>query len=519
MSALVLGIPFLYLISITLTESSGAILCLKKIWGDWGFHFALTMAYAYRPISTWLEHPLLIDYPLHYPALINLFSGLLIRLHSSIVFAFWLPSTIAATALVALLHRFAYQQYKRPASSLLFACLFVFAGGMGFAYRISQQLHNVDYTYLSDHNIFYGNPIAFELLPQRSFLLAMPWMLWVLTRIWAWRGPGFQNVSTRSIYATAFAAGCLSYLHPSSLIALFFFCAFLFIQEIDHWRKILQFGVTTSLTAIILYSLLLRGSGGNHFFVWQPGWYSSEPSPFPMNFLEFWWWNGGLFFPLSLWAVYRMKLWRHPYVQAGWTLFALANLIRIYPWLWDNTKIFLWAHIGIALPIVFYFEKLWDEGLTMGRASVVTCSVILCTSGALDVARIFTWEESHQLMWSKEDLRLAQILREKTDPSARILTADDSHHWVTLAGRAIFLGYGGWFWSHGTDTREREAKVKAVYKGGLDAEKILKELKVEYVVVGPLERERLQANESYFRNNFPLLMNSEEWRVYKIVKN
>jgi uncharacterized membrane protein len=74
------------------------------------------------------------------------------------------------------------------------------------------------------------------------------------------------------------------------------------------------------------------------------------------------------------------------------------------------------------------------------------------------------------------------------------------NHPVLLAGRRSTLGYPRTIWTHGIDPAEREFQVGSVYRGDAGAAEIVKRLGIDYVVIGPAEREAYpDLNESFLR--------------------
>lgn len=514
-----IGSLFFLLFWFSLRESKGAIYALKSVWADWALHFAMISSFAYRPMSMWLDHPLLADHALHYPFLVNFFSGMLVKMGASYVTAFFLPSLVFMALFLGAMNWFGFQHLKRALPTQVFIATCLFAGGLGFLYWVGDIADPETfraYTSDGDRGIFFQNPTLSLFLPQRSLLLGTPWLLWILCRLWDWRNDGIDKVPDRMFYGMAIVSGALILVHPHSFLALAFFAFFYTLQERKHWSRLLRFAMVTAVVACLLYLAFLRGAGGTGG-AWYPGWYASEFSNPPMGFLTFWWWNTGPFFFLAAWGTFREKLYRHPFVQAGWALFVLANLFRLQPWLWDNTKIFIWAYIALAIPVVKYLDHLWLMPRRLSRFTAVFLVLLLTASGGTDVLKQAFLEQSRQQMWTPQDLALGVLLREKTRPDARLLTAGSHHHWAaSLSGRQIFLGFDGWLWSHGIDINSRSRDVRTMYQGGPAARELLQKWRVTHVVVGPLERADFPVNEAFFMGNYPVILELHGNRVFQI---
>src|SRR5205823_11928714 len=68
-------------------------------------------------------------------------------------------------------------------------------------------------------------------------------------------------------------------------------------------------------------------------------------------------------------------------------------------------------------------------------------------------------------------------------PKSLIMSAPVHNSHVLLTGRRLFVGYPGLIWTHGLSFDGYEEALFSVYQGRPDAEQILKNRKIEYVLV------------------------------------
>jgi uncharacterized membrane protein len=82
----------------------------------------------------------------------------------------------------------------------------------------------------------------------------------------------------------------------------------------------------------------------------------------------------------------------------------------------------------------------------------------------------------------------------------------------------VVLGYPGWIWTYGiSDWIGREADVQAMLQGKPEAADLVRRYHVEYVVIGPQEREApFSAKEGYWQANAALVYSNAEYHVYKV---
>jgi uncharacterized membrane protein len=137
--------------------------------------------------------------------------------------------------------------------------------------------------------------------------------------------------------------------------------------------------------------------------------------------------------------------------------------------------------------------------------------------------------EQRYVVWSGEEIAMAEWLRENTPPDAVFLTSTAHNHPIpSLTGRARVMGYEGWLWSHGipwTSVNDRKADMKAMYGGNYS---LLQEYGVDYVCIGPYERGFAQENlflideaafeeVTRFRLIYEEVIGGERWKIYQLI--
>ncbi len=242
------------------------------------------------------------------------------------------------------------------------------------------------------------------------------------------------------------------------------------------------------------------------FFGWHFGWEGGA-----RNVALFWLKNTGLFVPLLVAAI-AWRGGRAPLVPRRLLLFYLPftlcfvvpNLFKLSPWAWDNIKVIYYWWVASAPLVALLLAHLLRQGAVMKVAAALALVVALTLSGALDVWRVASGA-MEQRVFERDGLAFAELIKEKTPPRSVILHAPTYNHPVLLTGRRGLIGYAGHLWSHGiTNYAERERDAALIYRGGAEAEAALARWRVEYVVVGPLERYEMSAkgiavNEAFFQ--------------------
>jgi len=146
----------------------------------------------------------------------------------------------------------------------------------------------------------------------------------------------------------------------------------------------------------------------------------------------------------------------------------------------------------VALVLAFWYRK---SRVWLTAACVFL--LVLVLAGALDIWRAIGGTTSYK-EFDRYQIEFAGAIRQKTPARALVLHAPTFNSPVFLTGRRSLLGYPGWAWSRGLDYTEREETIRRIYKGDLDAAELMRREHIAYVMVGPLERQSMSANEAFF---------------------
>ncbi|MBV8856866.1 MAG: hypothetical protein JOZ02_08060 [Acidobacteria bacterium] len=284
------------------------------------------------------------------------------------------------------------------------------------------------------------------------------------------------------------------------------------------WRPWVVFAAAASVLALPQMFFATRDSAvrAGQFFGWEFGWAHGET-----NVVWFWIKNTAVFIPLLVAAL----AWRGAGVSRRLLFFYLPfalcfvvpNVYRMAPWVWDNIKILLYWWIASAPLVALVLARLWRRRGAW-RAAAVGLLLMQTAAGGLDVWRAASGAVERR-SFDPDGLAFAEVIKQQTAPRSLILHAPTYNDPVYLTGRRTFLGYTGHVWSHGIDYGPREADLKRIYTGAADADALIQRDGIEYVVVGPLEREELRkyglsVNESFFAR-YRKVGEAGAYRLYK----
>lgn len=285
-----------------------------------------------------------------------------------------------------------------------------------------------------------------------------------------------------------------------------------FFVNLKLWKKIFFDWFCFSLPIIfialpqILWFLPLKNEG---FFRFQLGWMSNSE-----NIFWFWFKNLGvysiLFLIAFIFAKRELKIFYLPFLG----LFLITNVIIFQPHDYDNMKIMLpWFLLSCVL-VANLFQQIINRFSLKGLFIIIPIFILLIASGVLSVYR-----ESYTkwLMFSNEDLAIVEFVKENTSKNSLFLTSDKHNHLIPcLTGRKILMGYRGWLWTYGINYQKRERDIFEMFSGRNNAKSLLENYGIDYVFIGPSEKNNFNANEPFFEQNYSLIFNSENTKIYKL---
>jgi hypothetical protein len=286
----------------------------------------------------------------------------------------------------------------------------------------------------------------------------------------------------------------------------------------EVWRPWLAFAAVASALALPQMYWATRESAVNaaQFFGWEFGWDRGG-----RNVVWFWIKNTAVFIPLLVAALAwrgagvskRLLFFYLPFVLC----FVVPNVYKLSPWVWDNIKVLLYWWIASAPLVALVLARLWRRGGAW-RAASVALVLMQTAAGGLDVWRAASGAVERR-SFDPAGVAFAEVVKRETSPRSLILHAPTYNDPIYLTGRRTFLGYPGHVWSHGIDYYAREAELKRIYAGAPDAHALVERAEIEYVVVGPLEREELgrqgvTIDESFF-SRYRRVGEAGGYRLYK----
>ena len=507
-----------------------------NIWGDWAAHLSFAGSFAYGHNFP-PEYPIDPGHRLGYPFMIDFFAADLVPLGSRLTSALVMTSGLLGLAFPAVLYLGAQRFAGGRLAAAIAVFVFVMSGGIGFFFLIGDLQRGGlgalahlprEYTLNRDLNFQWLNPVLAYLVPQRSTLFGFSLALIALVIVWLavagaarWRPFLFAGVVT----------GVMPVFHVHAFGTVVALCAF---SAAFAWRRQwLAFFVPALVMGLPILAWMwppantsLCGDGpALHGYCFELGWLSyldwqhDGAIWFGRDFVWFWIRNTSVFIPLLIaahfvrgWFPTAFPKWFAPM----WLWFIVPNIIVLQPWDWDNTKFFVfWALLG-SVAVGTLLARMLQRGLGPAVAAAVLL-VLLCLSGALDLARASDFSLSSVEFADTGGLQVADWVRSHTSPDAVFAVADEHNNPIpTLAGRRELIGYPGWLWTYGLpDYVQKGADEKLILDGAVSTPALLKEYRISYVMIGPQELAR-GASRAYWDEHATLVYDNGEYAVYRV---
>lgn len=475
-----------------------------------------------------------------YPFVADLLTAVFIKLGADIRNAMFVQNVAWAFSLLVVLERFVLRLTRDRLAGKLAVPILFFSGGLGFLWVGYDYWHQekglwdfiwaLPYDTTINNNFRWGNSLVTLFITQRSLLLGMPLTLAVLEKLWMiFTGEGTETAEhfRRGLLPsllTGLIAGTLPLIHLHSLAVLFVVVLCLFIFRPQRFAEWLAFGIGVAVIAVpeLLWSVSGTASRPSEFIDWHFGWDHGDT-----NVLWFWLKNTGLFLPLLIAGFFlisrqvkhetdehRSDVRSLVFFYVPFALcFVISNVVKLAPWEWDNIKVLIYWFAG-SIPFVAYvLSVIWRSG-RIGKAIGIVVLAVLVMSGALDVWKTVSGQVKTQV-FSKDEVAIAKLIRQKTEPDALFLNPPTYNTAVALTGRPSLMRYPGHLSSHGIDYQQRENDVKQIYQGGPMADSLLDKYGIKYVLVSPEELNTLNANMAYF-SRFPVVAEAGQAKVFKV---
>ena len=500
--------------------------CLRAgtgaIWGDWPAHLGDTAAFAYGNNFP-PQHPRFAGHAYAYHYLTSIMAAAAVKLGADPAYALTSQSFLLSIFCALAVYAFARRLTLSSAVATLALLLFFLGGGLGWLLTLGEmdrtdsfwqtlRQRPWDGSQQDKGRFLWLNIYFFFVVPQRGFLFGLPLALLIFTLLLE-----AVRQSGRRMFATAGAvAGLLPLAHLSSMLALAFITP-LFALFLWSRRWLWFFGVWLAVALPQFYAQQGGGSGPVAATKLRLGWLAA-PDPW----LWFWLKNLGWFLPLLIFAVFDRTLAPREarrFLRACMGIFVATNVAQFQPWDWNNHIVMVYWFLAVCVLVAALLHKLWSRARAVPLRFVLACVVASMLLSGVLVNLQEAFGHGRHCVLSTEEVMLAKAVRDTTRRNAIFVAGLQNNHPITtLSGRKVVLGYPGWIWPQGIDPGQRERDVRAIYATPAQAPQLLRQYKVDYLIVGPEERRVLNARPAAFQKMYRLHLRTKNYEIYAVKK-
>ena len=497
-------------------------------WNDMSLHLAISSAFLSGDNFPAM-FPVYAGEPLRYPFMPDFQTAILRVFGLSPYAALMLTAVPLALTITGIFYSLALRIVRSRIASVTATILFLFNGGLGFIYFLEDWRKSgkpftefwgempSNYANMWDQKIHWSNIIVDCFLPQRTSLYGIPIALtaFIIFAI-VWRRWHESEYTTRwdgwkELLFAGVLVGALPLFHAHSFVAVGLVSGFLFL--LNPRREWLVFWVPA--IALAAFQMISQLDLSNHltsgkFFYWQPSWKGNDDT----SWILYWIRNIGV--PLLLiipaW-LNTPRPWRRFYA-AFFCLFVFCFFIMVSPHDYDNIKLMYYWYALSCVIIADWLIKLARRRRQYYLAALLVGVSIASGVLALQRERLIRWRS-----FSDKEIAAAEFVTANTAPKSVFLTAPIHNQPILcLAGRTILMGYGGWLWTHGYQSKQREDDIKKIYAGDIQSMELLKQYKVDYIYLSPAEIRIFNPNTAFINLQFPMVYQEGEISIYKVPK-
>lgn len=492
----------------------------QSTYGDMAMHLGFFTSISEQKVFP-PKYSLLVGHNVGYPFLCDSVSSSLYTLGVSLRWSYILPALWALAVVFLGAYLLFHSWLKQSAKAVLAFVLFFVGGGFGFVYflgggwenfsRIFTAFYETPTNYVEE-NIYWVNPVADLLIPQRATL--MGWALLFACLYLLYRAA--IEGEHRYFVPLGILAGGLPLIHTHSFLALGILSAVLMLAAIVRKPKfstvipwLTYGGITVVLAAGQLFGFTFQQAQGEQFVRLSWNWINQKD-----NYFWFYIKNIGVVYlcliPAFLHADKKSRL----FYGSSLGILAISEILIFQPNPYDNNKLlFIWHLLGCGLVANLLWDLYKKYAPKLWAKAAFGLVVFLATFGG--VLTLGREAVSDYQLFSAEDVQAAEYIKENTPSKALVLTANNHNNLVAaLTGRNILCGSPSYLYYHGVHyTAESNAATQLYQQPSME---LLHQWGIDYVLISRHERGQFTVDEQWYQQNTTLLFQQGDISLYQV---
>lgn len=418
---------------------------------------------------------------LAYPFIPNFHAALLMSTGmTSVRYALLIPSIFIVFSLVMGLYSLIYYFTKSHLACFIGLIIFTNLGGLGWVHVFDPKHRNDPrrdwiHDWGNHQEEYWFHPIMHILIPQRSAMWSLPLCVWSILCL----SIGLENHDYKMFILAGIMTGFMPQVQVHSFVAVAQYaiglCLITFpYKNRNKWKLYITlwafYGiVANSIGFFQLIPYFKRTMNNKRSFInFNPIWNMNQKRNIRFAPIILWWRGLGVFAAISLvvgWPV--LNKWQIILYLPSIFVFLITNVIRYQPWELDNTKLFYAAWVPVALCVV---SKYIEHFITNPKTYIGKFFGTLLAGIFIFASSYSAYMSTVQSMfypttiYGRDDYLFGLWIAENTPQKAVFLFDGATYNpIVSIAGRQVFMGFNGWVYSHGLDTR-RDRVQRTMYQ-------------------------------------------------------
>jgi hypothetical protein len=489
--------------------------------GDLQYHLAIINSF-YFGNNFPPQNPIYAGIRLSYPFMIDFYSAVFRTVGFTIQNALIFPSAIFGICFFALFILFGYRFLRSKQGAVISSIIFIFNGGLGGYLMLKESLYSPNFlqnlsisfsSVIDKYNFRFPNGISSVFMAERPIVPGMAAFFAILILLWIGLGKG---KSKQELFLAGFIVGILPLWHTHTLVALglclpfYFVCYWIykrltFVNAVKSFLPLFYFSIPLGLLGMSWHFPQIF-SGGVKFFSFKTGWVVG-----PEGFWIFWIRNLGIFPLLLLLSFFFLDKKQKLFYVPVFLIFIFANFIQFQPFDWDNYKVLLIWYAVSSIIVTKLILKLSAEMQSIGKLfATLILSFLILNGTILIIGDYLTFYG----LFTNEDIELSSWEIQNTKPQDLILTGPQHNQFSILSGRKILMGYPGYLWTQGIDTKKRKDDIWEMYHGNME---LIKKYNIKFIVLGYEERKFYNPDEKFLDSSFRLVKQTNNFKIYKVL--
>jgi len=162
---------------------------------------------------------------------------------------------------------------------------------------------------------------------------------------------------------------------------------------------------------------------------------------------------------------------------------------------------------------VAYFLTNVTQRNFVTKGLVILLFTVTIASGTIDAYRIARLDLHQYVMFTNEELQLADWAKANTSPTSIWLTGSQHNHWLfDLTGRQTLMAYPGWLWTQGYNYFNTEAHIRTAFANPNNPT-FINQSGVDYIVIGPGEIRDYEADPVAFAERYQIVKKTQNYEI------